>query len=666
MARRVELGIGVKFIFHDRKWKIIDILEGSQFVVKDLSVSGVQKTFTEMELLTFHESGALVIEEFGKNTAEIKEEDELVGFNRSLIPDFSMLDEDDKEDAKSRFEAIKPLLQIEGEALHPYIKTRAEELKKKEQKVSERSLYRWLKCYLNSQGDIRSLVSSYDNSGPKQKRMNKETDEIIKKYVNAYYNQLEVTSVKQVARLIRHEINDLNKYRKDEQKIPIPSIQTIRRRIKEQDPYEMTKKRFGVKAARDKYGAVEIQEKPTRPLERVECDHTPIDVIVVHDETREVLGRPWLTYIIDCYSSIILGFYIGFEHPSYISVMQALKHAISPKGYVKEKYPIVKGEYPTYGLPKLFVTDNGKEFLSKDMEDACLQLGIELYQCPIKSPWYKGAVERSFRTANQGLFHSMKGTTFSNVGQKKKREYNSEKKATIGFNALVGMVHKWIIDIHSEEYSTGVKGVPKHLWKRGIELYGRPEIPASKFDWEVALMKVDKRKIQNDGLQFQHLKYQSNELQELRLELEKLGIGRVKFKYDPSDLSKIYVWDDSNKKFIEALCTNQKYSKNLSLYVHRLGIKKLNDEKKQVDEDAIAEATSELFEWMKEESKTSKKVRKQKARAEGMNSAEEIKRVEMPPKKTAQNESAKKAKTENQKNVLILPKIKKWGGSVAR
>jgi len=669
LASRVTIGKGIKFLLHNRKFKIVDELENDVFVVKDLSFSGVEKKYSLNDLLKFHTNGELVFEEVGKNTSDIKEEqdDDSVSINRSQFSDFSMLPDELKQEVENRFEAIKPLLQIEGEAIFPYIKARAAELKSQGKVGSERTLYRWYKDYQDSRGNIFSLIPAYYNCGSKGSRQNKEVDQIIEKFINDFYNKKEAITVKTVSRLIRDNINSINKFREAKNRLTIPSQSTIRRRIKEQDPFQSAKARYGAKFAKENFGMVNQQEKPKRPLERVEFDHTPIDLIVVDDKTREEIGRPWLTYLIDCCSGSILGFYISFEHPSYISVMQALKHAIAPKDYVKEKYPNIKNEWLVYGLPEKLVVDNGKEFLSKDLDDACKQLNIELFQCPVKSPWYKGTVERSFRTFQQGLIHQLPGTTFSNTQGRKKREYQSEKKAVISFSALIEIVHRWIIDVYSEEFNSGVKGIPKNIWKQGIEFYGRPHIPASRFDWTYALMKIDERTIGNEGIRFNHLKYQSHELQQLRSELEKKDISRVKFKYDPEDLSRIFVYDDASKSFIEVPGNNQKYTKGLSLYIHRLGIRKLNEEKKKVDEDSIAAATTEIFEIAAEESKKTRRARKQKAIMEGKNSATEIKQTSS--KKETLEDSIKPKqvvqKTESKK-VVPINKPKKWGSYIAK
>jgi transposase InsO family protein len=49
------------------------------------------------------------------------------------------------------------------------------------------------------------------------------------------------------------------------------------------------------------------------PLERVQIDHTRIDVVVVNEGDRLPIGRPWLTLAIDVASRVVLGFSVSLE-----------------------------------------------------------------------------------------------------------------------------------------------------------------------------------------------------------------------------------------------------------------------------------------------------------------------------------------------------------------
>lgn len=69
-----------------------------------------------------------------------------------------------------------------------------------------------------------------------------------------------------------------------EQQWPAPNYRTVRRRVEAMDLRLVIGKREGVKRAREKLGPVQISSlKPEWPLDVLQIDHTPVDVIVVDD-----------------------------------------------------------------------------------------------------------------------------------------------------------------------------------------------------------------------------------------------------------------------------------------------------------------------------------------------------------------------------------------------
>ena len=80
--------------------------------------------------------------------------------------------------------------------------------------------------------------------------------------------------------------------------------------------------------------------QPSWPLEVVQIDHTPIDVLVVDEWERQPLGRPWLTLAIDVASRFVTGFQISLDRPSSLTVALALTQAVLPKeGWLSDRQP---------------------------------------------------------------------------------------------------------------------------------------------------------------------------------------------------------------------------------------------------------------------------------------------------------------------------------------
>jgi putative transposase len=612
---RVHIARGTVFLLNGRRFQIVDEIRKDTFLAKDLDFDKVEEEFTLKHLLHQHTLGNLkfAIQQLDEKGKKNKIND---------IVDFSMLSQEQQDEARFRFDAIKPLLNLDVKSLNPYVKARVDKLKQEGYKVSRASLYRWLKAYRETE-DVRSLVSGFYKSGPKGTKLEKEVEMIIDKIIDKHYMVREVISIKTIYELVRNEINKENEKREYDEKLNHPSLSTIRRRILARDLYEREKAKKGIDFVRYKYRQVQLNEKPKYPLQRVEMDHTELDLIVVDDENLLPIGRPTITTLLDVYTGYPLGYYIGFERASYTSVMLALKHAITPKTYVKEKYPKILNEWHAYGLPEMLVVDNGKEFLSKDLEEACIQLGIELYHCPVKTPWYKGAIERHFRTINQELLHQLPGTTFSNIVQK--GDYDPKKHAFIRFNKLLELYHKWLLDYYCMEYNNGVKGVPAKLWEKAFEHNPRPAVPSSRLEWNIALMKLKYGTIQRTGIRRLHLFYQSSELSALKRKLLTKGKeNRVKYKYDPTDLSKIYVYDEIDKIYIEVYCTDLKYTEGLNEYAHRIILRKAKEDAEQVDEDALAAAKAEIIQMISDEKKFSMKERSRIKRMEGKGSDKEL------------------------------------------
>jgi hypothetical protein len=48
------------------------------------------------------------------------------------------------------------------------------------------------------------------------------------------------------------------------------------------------------------------------------------------------------------------------------------------------------------------------------------------------------------------------------------------------------------------------------------------------------------------------------------------GGEKVKIKYDPNDISVIYVWDDFNSRFLPVPALDQEYTRNLTIWQHHI------------------------------------------------------------------------------------------------
>lgn len=596
---KVSLVPGCRYIKDGSTFKIIKTMDDNNIEVEDENTkrcSIVQQT----ELVKSLFEGKLRFPITDINSID----------NKCSIPDLSAIEDKYRNIAVLRYKCIEPLLNLSSrdrtvervkERIAQVLSDCSNDKITTGKKLHRATVYRWLQNYEKSGRDIRSLLPSYNKCGGKDKtRIGKELEEFIGQAVDKIYLNKMRQRIKPVHECIQKLILDANKFRAEGEKLPSVSYNTIRRRIKALNIYDVTECRYDKIEAEKQYGAKGQGIRPTRPLEWVEIDHAKLDFFVVDGKDGFVLGRPWITYMIDKYSGYPLGFYISFNEPSYLSVMYCLYHAICPKDYAHEKYPKIKNTWSAYGIPETLVVDNGKEFHSVSLEDACLQLNINLQFNPPKTPWFKGTVERSFRELNNDLLDKLPGKSFPSWGER--GSYDPVKNAVISLESFSEILHLWFIDVYSQRFHRGIDGIPHELWSSGIES-NPPNLPCRKEDLIVLLGALETRNITNKGIEFRGLYYNSRELTHLRNSGQVNKTNRVKFKYNPDDISCIYVYDEKDHRYLEVKAINQKYTKNLSIWKHRVTINHTKKTKEEVDMEGLLEAKAEIDRIVEKEKK---------------------------------------------------------------
>jgi len=487
-----------------------------------------------------------------------------------LTADFTQLPQVWREEAKRRHRYVTEIRRRNitartPETLRPLISNVAKSINDMAP-PSWRTLCRWYRRFVSSGENVRTLIPLVCNRGNKKRRIQPQVIEIIERVIDQEYLRPQRITVATVYETVALRVADENRFRPPGmEKLKTPDRATVYREVAKLDPYEKMAARFGKRIADLKFKALKLGVRPTRPLERVEIDHTKLDLFVVDPDKGITIGRPWLTSAIDVRSKSVVGFYMGFNPPSYLSVMQCLRHAVASKSYVKARYPSVVNRWDAHGLPETVVVDNGKEFHSTHFEDACLQLGILVQYAPIKLAWYKGSVERYFGSLNRRLLHQQPGTTFSNIFDK--GDYDPKANAIIPIHTLHEILHVWIVDDYHRREHRGLRGIPAVAWEEGIASYP-PALPPRREELEVLLGMIEERVVSASGVEIHGLLYNDDGLALLR---RGMGTGeRVRVKYDPTNLSLIHVFDASQGAFIPVPAVDQTYTQNLTLYQHEV------------------------------------------------------------------------------------------------
>jgi putative transposase len=291
---------------------------------------------------------------------------------------------------------------------------------------SMHSVYKWWKKFHQSGEDILALTDK--KTGKSGVRCFNET---VLNELKAIIDEEYLTNTRPTASLVyklfTHRMEVLNSLRPTPLKFP--SKAQFYRIIKKLNQYEKMVNREGKSKADKHFRSTGAGVKVSMILERVEVDHTPIDALIVDDVTGVTLGRPTLTVLIDVYSRMILGFYLGFEPASLVAVTRALRQAIMPKDDCADYLKGVSHEWPAYGIPMTIICDNGSEFHAETFHRLCGELNINIQYCPKLEAHYKGTVERVVGTINNEVCHNLPGSTSSSVNER--GDYDPEKFAVV-------------------------------------------------------------------------------------------------------------------------------------------------------------------------------------------------------------------------------------------
>jgi putative transposase len=559
-----------------------------------------QRKITELDELVV--SGIAIIKQQDENERSI---------HQIVAKDFASCSEKDKLKARDKFIFVigildKSLPSKSKEVIDPVIDEIWNQgtFKAITKRPNARSVQRWIKKYIEANFSVRGLLPLDSNKGNYKPKVEDKVEQYFDAAIDHFKN-LERPTIASSYDHLETLIEYSNSFIKEHSnKLTVPSLTAFIKRLKKNAPKELMLAREGKEATNIAFKQAKLPQDISLILQRVEADHTQLDLFIVDEKSSLILGRPYITSLLDYKSKSVLGFYIGFEKPSYLSIARALRHAILPKTYVKENYPNIVNSWDCYGFPKVLVTDRGKDFESIALSDACMELNIRIQRNPGRHGWYKGTVERHFRTINDELLSDKAGKVFPNIVDT--NSYKPEKHAIITMGLFLQIFHKWVIDVyHMKKVSKG-RIIPSVSWAEDLDRVPRRVMNKDALN----IVLSEKKELTNtkDGIGFDFIQYDNKKLASLRA---KRGFVKTLFKYDREDLGQIQVFDPDENIFFVVKALKHKYAKNLSLHQHKI-IKNFHKKFIQgnIDAEALAVAKMQIMEMIKEhiDSRKSKSI----------------------------------------------------------
>ncbi|WP_243147038.1 transposase family protein [Scytonema sp. UIC 10036] len=291
---------------------------------------------------------------------------------------------DDLIGANRRFSLLKPYLDEQSVATGT---------------PKERSLRRWLHNYWQAEQKYGygylGLISLDKRKGNRDRKLPKHIIELLEKFISDEYENKKQKSKQAVYSsfvntCLKSGISDTQ----------IPSYKTFITEIKKRPTYSRLEKRSGTRAAYESeefYWELELStpRHGDFPFHIAHIDHTELDIELRCSKTGKVLGKPWLSLLVDAFTRRILAIYISYDPPSYRSCMMVLRICVQRHSR----------------LPQTIVTDNGKEFYSTYFETLLAMFECTLKRRPPAKPRFSSVCERLFGTTNTQFLYNLAGNT---------------------------------------------------------------------------------------------------------------------------------------------------------------------------------------------------------------------------------------------------------------
>jgi putative transposase len=546
---------GSKIRFDNKCYILLRKVTDDLWQIEDSSTKRIHE-YTDDQLRSFYASGKLT---FTNSNAKYYQSND----NQNYLH----ISDEQFEQAKIRRAYVKAILNSPNtlDKLTPVIREIWEKIGKPDTAPNPVTVFRWKTKYIKAGNDIVSLVERHNMKGNKAARYPQEVTEFVQQAIDTIYLTLERNTVEDTYNRAYVLTGNENKLRPAELKLPLPTRRLVTRMIEAIPAFDRCVARHGHAEAIRIFRSVLAHRTTLAPLERAEIDHTPLDLIVIDDKTHLPLGRPWVTACIDNYTRCILGIHISFEPPSYLTVAHCLKDAFCPKVNLREKYPDIKNTWDAHGVMRELVVDNGLEFHSKSLENACYSLGIEIHYSPRKKPWFKGIIERFLGTLNKSIAHGTPGTTFSNIFDKK--DYDPSKHAVVRMSKLQEIIHTWIADVYHQRPHRTLKIPPAFAWKSSIKTEDIL-LPDNLSQLDAILGRTEQRVLTHKGIQLNYLLYNSPELTDLRRQLgDKLYVD---IRVNEADLGHIHVLSPDKTRIFKVPALFFDYANGLSNWQHRV------------------------------------------------------------------------------------------------
>lgn len=578
----ISISPGVEVMVGQRRYRITRSLDVNSVLAEDVETEKVTR---------------LRIETMSRVT-EVQDGDETPNFSVHHFPD------DLWAVAQRRFEAIKPLLES------PRRSRSSVAAAAMSAGVNTSTLYKWLALYHDHQ-HVAALVPTRRGRNKGTRLLQADQELVIASVIEDFYLQRQKPSPKAVVDEVMRRCRVA--------KIDAPHPNTVRNRIADIRPATALRRRGQKDRARDRYEPIRGSfPGADYPLAVVQIDHTPVDIMVVDEEHRKPIGRPYLTLAIDVYSRVVVGLYLTLDAPSATSVAMCISHAMNTKNEYLRLLG-VEGDWPVWGQISTLHADNAREFKCKAINRGCEANQIIMQWRPVKKPNYGGHIERYMGVVATEM-KKVPGATFSNIQEK--NNYDSEKEASLTLGEVEHYLVNFIVNNYNQRVHSQLDAAPIKVWEDAILGDEKPGVgrmlPANPDRVRMDFLPYYECTMQRYGVRVENVFYYDPIL-DRHIGATDDDNPKLKRKFifarDPRNISEIYFLDPNTGRYVAIPYRNVGHPA-ISAGELREAKKRIKAEgKNAVDEERIFQSIESNRKLVEESKAKSKAARRQAAKA---------------------------------------------------
>lgn len=231
---------------------------------------------------------------------------------------------------------------------------------------------------------------------------------------------------------------------------------------KNRDPISETISRQGLKA----------YQRNHRPFTGSVCDYahtigvymtdaTVADIYIVSRLSRKPIGRPVIYTMVDAYSRLITGVYVGLEGGQY-ALRLLLQNTFTDKVSFCHQHgiDIDPQDWPSHHLPTKIMTDRGSEFVAGMLENLCENYHIEIENLPAYRPDLKGVVEKLFDLIQSAYKPLLKGKGVIESDTQERGAPDYRRQGTLDLEQFTAVVLRCVLFYNAKSVQTGFTRIP--------------------------------------------------------------------------------------------------------------------------------------------------------------------------------------------------------------